>query len=171
MKRSILGLLSLTTVLALSAQTPEWCGTDEVRRRLIAEDPTYLNREATLEQEIRQLLANSAEQRDDETVYVIPIVFHIIHLGGAENITNEQVLDQVDILNRDFRKLNPDISQVVPAFQGVAGDSRIEFRLPTLDPYGNCTNGIDRIRSIETIVGHGRWDHHPERLHRVHWYG
>jgi PKD repeat protein len=153
MKRSILGLLSLTTVLALSAQTPEWCGTDEVRRRLIAEDPTYLNREATLEQEIRQLLANSAEQRDDETVYVIPIVFHIIHLGGAENITNEQVLDQVDILNRDFRKLNPDISQVVPAFQGVAGDSRIEFRLPTLDPYGNCTNGIDRIRSIETIVG------------------
>ncbi|MFN6178559.1 MAG: M43 family zinc metalloprotease [Flavobacteriales bacterium] len=153
MKRSILGLLSLTTVLALSAQTPEWCGTDEVRRRLIAEDPTYLNREAALEQEIRQLLANSAEQRDDETVYVIPIVFHIIHLGGAENITNEQVLDQVDILNRDFRKLNPDISQVVPAFQGVAGDSRIEFRLPTLDPYGNCTNGIDRIRSIETIVG------------------
>ncbi len=153
MKRSILGLFSITTAFVLSAQTPEWCGTEEVRRRLIAEDPTYLDREAALEEEIRQLLTNSAEQRDDETVYVIPIVFHIIHLGGAENITNEQVLDQVDILNRDFRKLNPDISQVVPAFQGVAGDARIEFRLPTLDPYGNCTNGIDRIRSIETMVG------------------
>jgi PKD repeat protein len=153
MKRSLLGLFSLATALTLSAQSPDLCGTDEVRRRLIAEDPTYLVREAALEEEIRQLLTNGVEQRDDETVYIIPIVFHIIHLGGEENITNEQVLDQVAILNRDFRKLNSDISQVVPQFQGIAGDARIEFRLPTRDPFGNCTNGIDRIQSIETIVG------------------
>ncbi len=36
-------------------------------------------------------------------IYKIPIVFHILHNGGVENISNEQVFDAVNILNRDYR--------------------------------------------------------------------
>ncbi|MBK7855670.1 MAG: hypothetical protein IPJ79_12925 [Bacteroidetes bacterium] len=46
--------------------------------------------------------------------------------------------------------MNADTASIVPAFQGIAADCEIEFRLARLDPNGNCTNGIDRIKSIKT---------------------
>jgi len=78
------------------------------------------------------------------TIYTVPIVFHILHLNGPENISDAQVQDAVNILNRDFRKLNTDTANIDPAFKSLAADVKIEFRLPTKDPGGNCTNGITR---------------------------
>jgi len=157
MKNLILGLAALTISGAAFAQAPHVCGTDEVRRRLIAEDPTYLEREARYNEEILRIIAERAEMRDDELVLTIPIVFHILHQKGSENITNEQILDQMAILNRDYRKLNTDQNLVIPEFQNLIGDVKIEFALPTKDPFGNCHNGIDRIQSVGTFVGEDRF--------------
>jgi PKD repeat protein len=93
----------------------------------------------------------SAQQSPPQ--YIIPIVFHIIHEYGSENISDAQVLDAMRILNEDYRKLNSDTNIIVPTFQGIAADAQIEFRLAQLDPNGACTNGIDRIYSSETNVG------------------
>ena len=41
-------------------------------------------------------------------VYKIPVVFHILHNNGIENISDEQVFDAISIMNRDFRRLNSD---------------------------------------------------------------
>lgn len=154
MKHLLLGLavcsLSLPT---LAQQAPKPCGTDAERLRLIAEDPTYLIREAAFEAELRARMAESAGQRDDDQVYIIPTVFHIVHQRGDENISNEQILDAMEVLNRDFRKLNADTINVHPSFADIVGDARIEFRLPTIDPLGNCTNGIDRVYSPQTFLG------------------
>ncbi len=87
------------------------------------------------------------------TPFIIPVVFHIVHDYGTENISDAQILDQVAILNRDYRKLNADTSQIVAPFDTLDADAEIEFRLAQLDPEGNCTNGIDRIASMETYVG------------------
>lgn len=87
------------------------------------------------------------------TPYIIPVVFHIVHDYGTENISDAQILDQVAILNRDYRHLNADTSQIVAPFDTLDADAEIEFRLAQLDPDGNCTNGIDRIASMETYVG------------------
>ena len=154
MKRFVLALLTLalTSQWAL-AQQPLPCGTDLERARLIAEDPGYLAREAQLRQELNDLIRNSAVQRDDDQVYRIPLVFHILHERGAENITNEQIIDQVNILNRDYAKMNADTSQVHPSFAGNIGKMDIEFRLATIDNLGECTNGIVRHRSVETFRG------------------
>nr|MBA3901217.1 T9SS type A sorting domain-containing protein [Bacteroidota bacterium] len=56
-------------------------------------------------------------------------------------------------MNKDFRHLNLDTTDIVPAFKGIAGDSKIEFRLANKDFEGNCTNGIDRIFTHEHIFG------------------
>ena len=153
MKNILLGLAACTVSLATLAQEPFTCSTDEMRRRVIEMDPTYLAREAAYAAEIRQLIADNTSMRDDYPVITIPIVFHILHLGGAENIPDQQVYDQMDILNEDFRMLNSDTSFLVPFFRELAKDARIEFRLPTLDPLGNCTNGINRIFTVETLRG------------------
>ncbi|MEX1131861.1 MAG: M43 family zinc metalloprotease [Flavobacteriales bacterium] len=157
MKNLILGLAALTISGASIAQAPHVCGTDEVRRRLIAEDPSYLDREARYNEEILRIIAERAELRDDELVLTIPIVFHILHQKGTENISNEQILDQVAILNRDYRKLNTDQNLIIPEFQDLIGDVKIEFALPTKDPFGNCHNGIDRIQTVGTFIGEDRF--------------
>lgn len=129
------------------------CGTDQHRLELIAADPTYLIREAEYAEEIRDLIANSTVRGERDVIVTIPIVFHIIHLGGDENISNAQIFNQVDLLNQDFSRTNPDISEVYEAFADIIGDAEIRFELPTKDPQGNCTNGILRVYSPETLVG------------------
>ncbi|MCB0764499.1 MAG: choice-of-anchor J domain-containing protein [Flavobacteriales bacterium] len=108
---------------------------------------------STHRREIVELVRSNAMFRGGGTVVTIPVVFHVLHQRGDENISAEQIMDAMNLLNEDFRKLNPDISQVVPAFQGIAADARIEFALATKDPMGNCTNGIDRIHTVQTFLG------------------
>ena len=79
--------------------------------------------------------------------YIIPVVFHILHQDGPENITNKEVHDAMRILNEDFKLENADQANTVQAFKGIMGDARIEFRLARKDPNGNPTTGIDRINT------------------------
>ena len=50
------------------------------------------------------------------TVYKIPIVFHVLHDGGENNISREQILDALRILNEDYRLQNSDFDQVATVF-------------------------------------------------------
>ncbi|HMC97909.1 MAG TPA: M43 family zinc metalloprotease [Flavobacteriales bacterium] len=95
--------------------------------------------------------------------FIIPVVFHIIHNNGPENITDAQVYDAVRVLNDDYNKLNPDWVNVQPAFLDLVADVGIEFRLANLDPDGNCTNGITRTVSELTYQG----DYETTQL--IHW--
>ncbi len=75
----------------------------------------------------------------------IPVVVHVVYKTSAQNISDAQVKSQIDVLNADFRKKNPDTSTVPAPFQPLVDDARIEFELATVDPDGNPTDGIDRV--------------------------
>jgi PKD repeat protein len=146
----ITGVFTLLS-LHLNAQEHFQCGADHKMAPVFAAHPELLH-------EHQQLIANSSQETtndrgDREQVYVIPVVFHVIHEYGSENISDAQIYDQLDILNRDFRKDNADTSEIVPAFEALAADANIEFKLASLDPFGNCTNGIEHIWSHETRMG------------------
>jgi len=87
------------------------------------------------------------------TILYIPIVFHVLHAGGEENVSNEQILDAFNILNRDFARMNPDANNVVAAFQGVPANVDIQFRLATIAPDGTCFGGITRTNTQTTFNG------------------
>jgi hypothetical protein len=133
----------------LNAQD-HFCGATEVQNKWFAEHPELKARfdrlQAEAEARDRDFFNKSIQQRTAISApnFTIPVVFHILHQGGSENISELQVRDAVDILNRDFRKQNADTSIVVAAFQNIIGDAKIEFRLATLDPNGVCTDGIIR---------------------------
>jgi len=153
MRNPLLVLAVCSLSFPANAQVRNFCQTDEVHKRLVEQYPGILERDAQYEEDIRRLVRENAEMRDDHVLVTIPIVFHVLHLNGVENISNEQILNQLDVINEDFRALNPDIGQVIPEMQGRIGDTRVQFALPTRDPYGNCHNGIDRIRTVQTLVG------------------
>ncbi|MCZ4407909.1 M43 family zinc metalloprotease [Cryomorphaceae bacterium 1068] len=89
-----------------------------------------------------EAFSNSKGNEDD--VIIIPVVFHVVHAGGDENISDEQIQSAIDVLNEDFNAANSDIDQVVDEFADIVGDVGFEFRLAKIDPDGNCTNGITR---------------------------
>ena len=95
--------------------------------------------------------------------YKIPVVVHVIHADGAENISDAQIKNGIEVLTRNWRKRNPDTTDIVAPFQSVAADMEVEFELAKLDPLGRCTNGINRIRSEMTTTG----THNVKSL--IHW--
>jgi PKD repeat protein len=154
MRKSLLTLgLGLLTTLTAMAQYR--CGTDLMNNRERSRNPFLVQAQDNYERLMREEMIEWRNNRDGEpeAVLVIPVVFHIIHLDGPENISDEQVYEQMEILNRDYNKLNADTIVVVSGFDTIIANVKLEFRLATKDFLGNCTNGIERIRSIETLVG------------------
>lgn len=151
----IIKLLALLLLYSsVSAEQMKRCATSEMNNRVYEEYPESLEYKQRMDSLIQAYFQNqnnqTNNQRRSEPTLVIPIVFHVIHDYGAENISDEQIYDAFEILNRDFRKRNADTSDVVPDFKNIIADANIEFRMASKDPQGNCTNGIDRIQSKRT---------------------
>lgn len=145
------------------------CATDELRINSLKQNPELANavieREKKLEFFTHQFIAAKKEKdiRSDTALYIVPVVFHIIHNYGNENIANEQIYSAIDMLNKTFRKQRDDTASIVEVFKPLHADTRIEFRLAKRDPNGNCHSGINRIASSLSETG----DHGVKNL--VHW--
>ena len=75
---------------------------------------------------IENQIANGNQNR---VIYTIPLVFHVLHNGGPENISRAQIEDAVALLNRDYRLQNADANNVQSVFAGMPADIEIEFQL------------------------------------------
>lgn len=121
------------------------CGTTEVMNQWMKANPEKAKQFLALQDEAKRHDENGfSAKMTASTIYTIPVVFHVLHLNGSENISDAQIQDAVNILNRDFRKLNSDTVTIVNEFKNLAADVGFEFRLATKDENGNCTNGITR---------------------------
>jgi len=142
------------------------CGTDEMRQQLFDNHPELhqgiVNANKELQDFTNQYVSQNLNGRGGQ-VYIIPVVFHVIHNFGAENISDEQIYDAVRVLNLNYRKQNPDTADIVNDFKPIAADCQIELRIARIDPNGNCTKGINRIASPLSLVG----DHQVKDL--IHW--
>ena len=131
-----------TSIFAQETETGFSCGHSEMQQKYWKENP-----QAKLDYEnILKNLTNFEFELDKKRgtkKYIIPIVFHILHENGLENISDAQVFDQIKILNRDYNKLNADTADVQPEFKEIIANCNFEFRLAQKDPKGNCTNGIN----------------------------
>lgn len=85
-------------------------------------------------------------------LYVIPVVWHVVHNDGPENISRATIENEIAELNKDYQKLNPDWGNAHAAFLGIVADVQVEFRLARKDPDGNCTEGITRTKNVITYA-------------------
>jgi len=150
----LIGLVLISEASQVHAQADHYCGTDPLHQELLDTDLNYIAERQEIDAFTKMYSEANAGKKG--TVYVIPVVFHIIHNFGSENVNKQRILDGLRIINEDFRKMNADTNEIVSAFKGIAADSEIEFRLAQKDPDGNCTNGITRTVSIQTMsAGNG----------------
>lgn len=137
--------------LSVSAQEIPVCGNDYMLSKIIAENPALAQQMEDYKRQ-RESIDNMPVAQD-RALRIIPVVFHVIHANGAENISKAQIQDQIRVLNEDFSLTNPDAGNLRSIFQSVQANCEIEFRLANKDPQGNCTDGIVRVYSTLTNNG------------------
>lgn len=147
----LLGLWMLTPVFS-KAQAPNRCLTTEYEELRHARSPRRENT-AQFEQWMQEKLAARSKSPNPtlSSTYIIPVVVHVIHNGinDVTNISDAQVLSQIDVLNKDFNRLNADASSTPAEFLPVAGSISIQFVLAKRDPEGRATNGIVRVQGTK----------------------
>ncbi len=102
------------------------------------EDPSLQERMDAIEQHTRNFMSQGNYRAGE--IVTIPIVFHVVYRNSSQNLSDAQLLSQLQVLNDDFRRLNADANNQWPQ----AADTQIEFCLASVDPDGNATSGIQR---------------------------
>ena len=109
-KIALAGFLSFCLFGTMQAQDLKICSTTEMLNKQLNANPElkkqYLEAEVASEEADRVAFANGYKETTGKamaTIYTIPVVFHILHLGGPENISDAQVYDEMRILNEDYR--------------------------------------------------------------------
>lgn len=102
--------------------------------------------EATIQNWVNQQANNPTPQ----AIITIPVVVHVVYNTNAENITDNQILSQIQVLNEDYSLTNPDASSIPSAFNSVKANCEIQYCMATIDPNGNPTNGIRRVSTSTT---------------------
>ncbi|MCB9240294.1 MAG: PKD domain-containing protein [Flavobacteriales bacterium] len=129
------------------------CGTDEFIREWQSQHPENQQEHEQYINALSQINHPGKNLQKKAEILTIPVVFHVVHNYGSENISKAQILEQLEILNQDFRRRNADTSITRDIFKDRAVDTEIEFRLANIDPKGNCTDGITRTASDLTYGG------------------
>lgn len=152
MKNIKLITLLLTVFLTKFSVAQNWCGTDEVLKKQLAENPQWAKQRIEFEKGFQDFLTQKSvtEKSNFPTKIIIPVVVHVIHEGGSENISKAQIIDMIRVLNEDYNRKNADTVNTPVPWRPIAGHLNVEFKLAKLDPLGNCTEGINRIYSNKT---------------------
>ncbi|MES2131402.1 MAG: M43 family zinc metalloprotease [Bacteroidota bacterium] len=157
MKKS---LLSITTLLSLvisvgTAQTSTTkispCNTYKAQEDYIKNIPGYkaqldaVNAKNAQEFEAYRralALSRSTSSNPASYTYTIPVVFHILHTNGSENIADAVCIAALDQVNKDYGRRSPDTTSIDPVYEPLYVNSHMKFVLAKKDPSGNCTTGI-----------------------------
>ncbi len=144
MKRILLILILLHVCSTLFCQHTFFCGTDLLHRQAL-QNPASFQDQQELEKKAWTFFSRETQspalQRGQAVV--IPVVVHIIHNNGPENIPDAAVEQGIQWLNDAFANMNY-------YDQGSGTDVQIQFCLATRNPEGQPANGITRNQSTLT---------------------
>jgi len=176
MKKLLLaGAFLLATMSGYAQVKNHSCGTDEHLQSQMEAQPELKIAKERFETNIREAMKNynpenyktkPGSQKKSGKRYIIPVVVHVFHANGNENISDARINAEIAYLNSTFNNLDPDSTFRRKGFfvtstgdtnyydyKSLAADSEVEFRLAKKDPQGNCTNGIVRVFTPLTSKG------------------
>ncbi len=155
--------LTILCVAGVSrAQLP--CSADKHYQRLLQKYPQLADYEDQFEAQIQKRIgARTTSVPVDTNTYDIPLVVHVIHDYGTENISDDILYDAASYWADIYMLRNADTVDVIPPFLPYIGNPKIRLHLATKDPNGHPTKGIDRVQSYLTMnaddeAKYNQWD-------------
>ncbi len=114
--------------------------TRDVHHRLVKEYDQYQRNQ----QDIEEFTEEFRSTKNPKKVQV-PVVFHVLYAKPSERLSDEQIISQIEALNRDFGKKDYKVrhrADVLQGFSKKADDMLVEFCLAAETPDGEKTEGI-----------------------------
>lgn len=136
--------------LPFASMAQRKCGTVDQHLNLIKSNPEMQKNRDQIEDHTNRFLKDHANEKATGIVYTIPVVVHVVYKTAAQNISDAQIQSQIDVLNKDYRLLNPDHTGTPALFAGLKSDAEINFCLAKQDPSGATTTGITRTLTTKT---------------------
>ncbi len=170
----------LTALFACITYGQNHCAQDIYQQKIFAEDPSLKPENNRAYQELEEFTRNFKTDDSDiryrrgindltiGTDYIIPVVVHIIHDNGVENISDAAVVRSIEMLNTFFEgksAYDHNIDSDFTAVRGAFTTKKIRFVLAKFDPNGDPTNGIDRHQDAYYTI---RGDNNNMRQN-YHW--
>lgn len=154
MKKTILPVLGLCLVFTMSfaQNVKNKIVTNQVQRCAVMEHEQYLQQQnpsraadrQLFEQATQNWIANNQNAMSTQAVITIPVVVHVVYFNSTQNISNNQIFSQIQVLNEDFGRTNPDASNTPSYWTSIAANTDIQYCLAQRDPNGLATTGIER---------------------------
>ncbi len=143
--KKIFFILIIGVSLLINNTMAQKCGSSLNIQLIQMENPELYNKLLQIENHTKTFIENKSLKSTTTTnILRIPVVVHVLYNTSSQNISDAQIISQIEVLNEDFRRQNADASNTPSAFQPVASDPEIEFFLACVDPTGNTSNGITR---------------------------
>ncbi len=149
MKKTMLLPVAVCLLFSMQTIAQRACGTMHHHEQLLQQYPNLQNERDAIEN-FTQHAVSSGSVQQQKTVINIPVVVHVVYNTATQNISDAQIQSQIEILNKDFRKLNSDVSLTPSTFSTTVADCEINFCLASIAPNGTTTTGI--IRKSTTIT-------------------
>lgn len=146
--------------LATAPEEPAgFCAQHDLHRQKAQRDEAYRRASQRVENLLYAAARQPAARRGLLVRHTLPVVFHIVHDNGGENISDAQVAEALQHLNDAFAN----VGYYNPA-TGV--DTEIAFCLARRDPGGAATTGINRVQSSLTELNYNIEDQALKNLIR-----
>lgn len=145
--KKIINFLFTFITLSFAYSQNKVCGASELHTHLMS-NPQYAKDYRVAQQKIYDAVSKlSGKNLDDNNVYNLPVVVHVIHTGEAlgtdKNPSDEQIQNYISALNKAFSATFPGY----PSISNGGVDIGIQFVLAKRTPDCQSTNGIERINA------------------------
>ena len=127
--------LPLLLLVNFSAIGQVDCRSAQYKQDLISRNPGLSSQVQAIEnftrsklQVNRTMLTGADNNGQPVTVITIPVIVHILYNSASQNISDAQVQSQIQVLNRDYRKLNSDTTGIPGYFSPMAADCGFPVR-------------------------------------------
>ncbi len=130
------------------------CATMEYLEMRLAENPELENNLKRVELYTQKWIRdNSHLTKQNKEVITIPVVVHVVYNKPEQNVSDAQILSQLEVLNQDYRRMNADAVNTPAFFQPVAADCQIEFCLAKRTAEDSASSGIiRRYTNVESFT-------------------
>ncbi len=135
---------ALILFLSFESYSQDYCGFDQIQNKLLKQNKKFFEKSIKFEnQYLRYAQTHHEINTRDIPHFTLPVVVHIIHDGGAENISDDDVRKGIENLNEAYANTG-----YYDQNTGVV--TGIQFCLAQRAPDGSPTTGINRVQSTLT---------------------
>jgi predicted Zn-dependent protease with MMP-like domain len=145
-------IAGLASEEGLTLNQPQ-CGSFELMKNRAQSQEGFMELSDQFMENVVRIVQTQKQNREASDLYIIPVVFHVVYNETEENLADSVIYNQLEILNKCFRRENEDKSETREEFNEIVGDTRIEFQLAETDPSGGLTTGITRTNTDVEYFG------------------